>query len=67
MWFTGQFGDTLPREPSAAALEALLDKRRNSDPERFADVSVSALKMLNRGEYVLERPGEAPHRHFGSP
>src|SRR5262249_4468961 len=32
---------------------------------RFADLSLSVIKLLGPGEYVLERPGDPPTGHFG--
>jgi len=58
-------GETLPPEPSNAALEALLVKRRDADPSRFADLSLSVVKLLGRGEYDLELPGQPIAGHFG--
>jgi VacB/RNase II family 3'-5' exoribonuclease len=58
-------GETLPPEPSNAALEELLCKRRDADPSRFADLSVSVVKLLGRGEYDLELPGQPDRGHFG--
>ncbi len=58
-------GETLPPEPSNVALEAMLLARREADPARFADLSLSVVKLLGRGEYVLERPGQKIDGHFG--
>jgi VacB/RNase II family 3'-5' exoribonuclease len=58
-------GERLPEAPGAAALEAFLMKRRDADPDRFADLSLSIVKLLGRGEYALERPGELHEGHFG--
>jgi exoribonuclease-2 len=58
-------GERLPPEPSNAALEAMLMARRAADPSRFADLSLSVVKLLGRGEYVLERPGQTIDGHFG--
>jgi len=60
-----QLGETLPREPSAPALNAFLDKRRQADPTRFADLSLSVIKLLGRGEYMLDLPGQKIEGHFG--
>jgi exoribonuclease-2 len=60
-----QLGETLPREPSALALNAFLGKRREADPTRFADLSLSVIKLLGRGEYMLDLPGEEIEGHFG--
>jgi exoribonuclease-2 len=59
------FGDTLPREASCEALAKFLAKRRSAEPARFADLSLAVVKLLGRGEYVLELPGEKPAGHFG--
>ncbi|BDG02905.1 RNB domain-containing ribonuclease [Anaeromyxobacter oryzae] len=58
-------GEHLPPEPSALALEGFLTKRRRSDPARFADLSLSVIKLLGSGEYALELPGEQATGHFG--
>jgi exoribonuclease-2 len=58
-------GERLPAEPSAQALQQFLIKRRQADPARFSDVSLSVVKLLGSGEYVLEHPGAAPEGHFG--
>jgi exoribonuclease-2 len=59
------FGDRLPDTPDAAALDAFLQKRRQADPLRFPDVSLSVVKMLGSGEYAVEPPGSVPSGHFG--
>ncbi len=58
-------GETLPPAPSAAALEAFLERQRQRDPLRFPDVSLAVIKLLGRGEYALELPGQHPLEHFG--
>ena len=55
----------LPPEPNAAALEAFLSKRRRTDPARFPDLSLTVVKLIGRGEYVVEGPGETSPGHFG--
>jgi exoribonuclease-2 len=59
------FGDRLPDAPDAATLDAFLQKRREADPMRFPDVSLSVVKMLGSGEYAVEPPGTVPSGHFG--
>jgi exoribonuclease-2 len=59
------FGDRLPNEPDAAALEAFLARRRQADPEKFPDVSLAVVKLIGRGEYALDLPGGEPPGHFG--
>jgi exoribonuclease-2 len=55
----------LPSSPSAAALEEFLRKRQQVDPQRFPDLSLCIIKLLGRGEYALERPGQPVEGHFG--
>jgi exoribonuclease-2 len=59
------FGDKLPPAPDAKALNEFLMQRRAADPSRFPDLSLTIVKLLGRGEYVLERPGEQIEGHFG--
>jgi exoribonuclease-2 len=58
-------GERLPNQPDGPALEAFLRKRRAADPARFADVSLSVIKLLGRGEYAVDLPGQSPVGHFG--
>jgi VacB/RNase II family 3'-5' exoribonuclease len=58
-------GENLPLDPSNEALEVFLMKRREADPSRFADLSLSVVKLLGRGEYVLDLPGQQAVGHFG--
>jgi VacB/RNase II family 3'-5' exoribonuclease len=58
-------GETLPPEPSAPALNAFLAKRRQSAPDLYPDLSLSVVKLLGSGEYVLDKPGQAIAGHFG--
>ena len=61
----GTYGAHLPVEPSAIALNEFLLARKAADPDRFPDVSLAVVKLMGRGEYVLERPGADPPGHFG--
>jgi VacB/RNase II family 3'-5' exoribonuclease len=56
-------GEKLPPQPDAPALNAFLEKRHRSDPDHFADLSLSVIKCLGRGEYELESDGQVPG-HF---
>ena len=56
--------EALPAEPSARALEEFLAKRARADPLRFPDLSLAVVKLLGRGEYVVELPGKAIPGHF---
>jgi exoribonuclease-2 len=59
------YGARLPPSPDAGALEAFLAERRQADPERFPDLSLAVVKLLGRGEYVLDMPGQRATEHFG--
>jgi len=61
----GSLGERLPAAPSNEALAEFLVKRRDADPARFADLSVSVVKLLGRGQYALDLPGRRPPDHFG--
>jgi exoribonuclease-2 len=58
-------GESLPPRPDCQALQEFLEKRRQAQPERFQDLSLSVVKLLGRGEYVLELPGQPVAGHFG--
>lgn len=60
-----EYGEVLPAEPNSKALEDFLAKRRRADPLRFPDLSLVIVKLMGRGEYVLEVPGAEPIGHFG--
>ena len=50
-----ELGETLPERPDNRALAEFLARRRAADPEHFVDLSLSVVKLLGPGEYVLER------------
>jgi VacB/RNase II family 3'-5' exoribonuclease len=60
-----RYGEQLPPEPDAAALNGFLTRRRQSDPLHFSDVSLAVLKLMGPGEYLLMRPGDPAAGHFG--
>lgn len=60
-----QLGESLPPEPSALALNGFLTKRHRLDPSGFSNLSLCVVKLLGRGEYVLELPGQQTDGHFG--
>ena len=58
-------GSTLPKEPDSKALEQFLVSARAADPLRFPDLSLSVIKLLGAGEYVVQLPGDSAVGHFG--
>lgn len=60
-----ELGEQLPPEPDSRALANFLTQRRKADPLRFPDLSLSVVKLLGRGEYVLTRSHEEEAGHFG--
>ncbi|MDQ3282760.1 MAG: RNB domain-containing ribonuclease [Acidobacteriota bacterium] len=60
-----ELGERLPPDADAKALEEFLQRRRKADPMRFPDLSLSIVKAMGAGEYVVEEAGEKPAGHFG--
>ena len=58
-------GGNLPPRPDCRALQEFLEDRRRADPVRFPDLSLSVVKLLGRGEYVVDFPGQPVAGHFG--
>ena len=55
----------LPALPDAKSLEAFLAQARAADPLRFSDLSLSIIKLLCAGEYIVEQPEGRSDGHFG--
>jgi VacB/RNase II family 3'-5' exoribonuclease len=60
-----QHGGKLPATPDAKALEHFLEAAKAAAPDRYADLSLSVIKLLGAGEYVVETPGAPSAGHFG--
>jgi VacB/RNase II family 3'-5' exoribonuclease len=60
-----EFSERLPAEPDSKELGAFLARRRKADPLRFPDLSLTIVKLMGAGEYVLQLPGQASGGHFG--
>src|SRR5262249_40433210 len=58
-------GDQLPADADSLALAGYLAKRKPADPDAYADLSKTIIRLLGRGEYVVDPPGEEPPGHFG--
>ena len=60
------FGERLPQVPDSVALAEFLKRRRQADPAHFPDLSLSIIKLVGAGDYVVQEPDEAEtHGHFG--
>jgi len=60
-----QTGDRLPPSPDSRALADYLAARKAADPTRFADLSLTVIRLLGPGEYVVDPPGADAPGHFG--
>jgi VacB/RNase II family 3'-5' exoribonuclease len=62
----GRYGTELPAEPDSAALNAFLRKERAADAVHYPDLSLSIIKLMGPGEYVLSKGSDKePLGHFG--
>ena len=59
-----RWGEHLPPEPDASALEVFLVARRQADPLRFPDLSLAIVKLIGKGEYVLDQSKDGVSRTF---
>ena len=59
------FGDELPEEADSRALADFLARRKAADPEHFPDLSLSIVKLLGPGEYIVMPAGTIHEGHFG--
>jgi ribonuclease R len=57
-------GEHLPAQPDVQALARFLAVRKEADPERFPDLSLTVVKLMGPGEYAMLEPGSAPIGHF---
>jgi VacB/RNase II family 3'-5' exoribonuclease len=55
----------LPAVPDSKALNLFLTAQRTANPVAFPDLSLSVIKLLGSGEYVVELPDETAPGHFG--
>ncbi len=60
----GEHGEILPAQPDAMALNKFLIKQHQLNPLSFPDLSLIIIKLLGRGEYIVEYPGQTPVGHF---
>jgi exoribonuclease-2 len=60
-----QYDVRLPDAPDPRALSDFLARRQAADPLHFPDLSLSIIKLLGPGEYIVEVPGAEKEGHFG--
>jgi VacB/RNase II family 3'-5' exoribonuclease len=60
-----KFGVKLPPTPDPRALSDFLAQRKLADLAHFPDLSLSVVKLLGPGEYIVESPGTEHEGHFG--
>ena len=58
-------GTKLPEEPDSKALNDFLLAQKQKDPNHFPDLSLTVIKLMGPGEYVLVKPNEPSPGHFG--
>jgi VacB/RNase II family 3'-5' exoribonuclease len=59
------FGVKLPDEPDAVALAQFVASRRAADRAGFPEFSLTVIKLLGPGQYVVHIPGQPEEGHFG--
>ena len=59
-----KYAVNLPEEPDSRALSEFLDARKKADALHFPDLSLSIIKLLGAGEYVVQTAHE-DNGHFG--
>jgi exoribonuclease-2 len=60
-----QHGTKLPVTADSKALNDFLTAQKVADPDHFPDLSLSIVKLMGPGEYVLEPAGDTGEGHFG--
>jgi VacB/RNase II family 3'-5' exoribonuclease len=58
-------GWTLPPDPDSKALAGFLNHQRETDPDHFPDLSLTIVKLMGPGEYVVIDPRGDSIGHFG--
>ena len=58
-------GTKLPEQPDSKALNDFLLAQKQKDPDHFPDLSLTVVKLMGPGEYVLVKPNEPSPGHFG--
>jgi VacB/RNase II family 3'-5' exoribonuclease len=58
-------GVILPAQPDSKALNDFLLDQKQKDPDHFPDISLTVIKLMGPGEYLLVKPNEPSPGHFG--
>jgi exoribonuclease-2 len=59
------FGEDLPENPDSLRLAEFLERRKSADRTHYPDLSLSIIKLLGAGEYVVQEAGADAGGHFG--
>jgi exoribonuclease R len=60
-----EYGVKLPAAPDSKSLADFLNQRKQADLAHFPDLSLTVVKLLGPGEYIVEPPGGEQEGHFG--
>jgi exoribonuclease R len=60
-----EHGYLLPQKADSKSLSEFLKSAKQKEPLHFDDLSLSVLKLLGSGEYVVETTGSDTQGHFG--
>ena len=60
-----EHGFSLPAKADSKSLSEYLKFFEQKDQVHYTDMSLSVLKLLGSGEYILEKPGDSEEGHFG--
>jgi exoribonuclease-2 len=60
-----RYGESLPAHANSLALSNFLSRRRAAEPARYAELSLSILKLMGAGDYLVETPDAEQAGHFG--
>ncbi len=64
--YAATHGFTLSEAPSSLELSRFVSAMRGArTPEEFAEISLSLVKLMGRGEYAAHAPGQSDIGHFG--
>ena len=58
-------GYVLNPRPDVLSLSQFLEAERKANPDSFADLSLSVIKLIGPGVYIAESPGGPTDGHFG--